>query len=40
LISTLSTMMSDAHLMFAWDASGNCTQVSVQNASFYAPKQL
>jgi hypothetical protein len=39
MISTLRSLKSDSYLVFKWNDSGACTNVSVLNGSHAAPKQ-
>jgi hypothetical protein len=39
LIQATRSLPSDGYLSINWDASSNCTQIIVYNASYYEPKQ-
>lgn len=39
IIAVVSTLQGDSYFYFAWDAGGNCANVSVYNGSYPAPKQ-
>lgn len=38
LLTAMKTATSDAAITAYWDASGQCTQINVDNASMYSPK--
>lgn len=38
LLQVLTTLQSDSHLAFKWDASGACTYISVDTSSAFTPK--
>ncbi len=39
MVEAIKACNDTSFVFFAWDANGTCTQVSVDNASFYGPKR-